>query len=137
MLIRDEIFSWEGWGGKLRLGSGKCRLRMFDLRKGNSKGLSHLRPNIVIVSDIPDSPMSVRSCSGHIASSIARSYNIDPARMMFIEYYESKNYGEQDEHNIPERYEVVEFEWHEGSAIKPKWRPLKPPMLESIQELLS
>ena len=39
MLIYDDIYSWEGWGGMLRLASGKCRLRIFDLKKGNEKRL--------------------------------------------------------------------------------------------------
>ena len=72
MLIYDDIYSWEGWGGKLRLASGKCRLRIFDLKKGNKKGLAHLRPIIVIAADVPESRMSVRSCCGHIATCITK-----------------------------------------------------------------
>ena len=34
MLIYDDIFAWEGWGGELRLASGECRLRIIDLKKG-------------------------------------------------------------------------------------------------------
>ena len=59
MLIHDDICSWEGFGGKLRLGSGKCRLQIFDLTAGGKKGLAHLKPIIVVVSDIPESKMSV------------------------------------------------------------------------------
>ena len=38
---------------------------------------------------------------------------------------------------IPERIEAVEFEWHDGKAINPKWRPLNPAMLELVRELLA
>ena len=62
MLIYDQIYSWEGFGGVLRLASGKCRLRIFDLEKEDRTGLAHLRPTIIIASDVPDSRMSVRSC---------------------------------------------------------------------------
>jgi hypothetical protein len=136
MLIYDDIYSWEGWGGKLRLASGKCRLRVFDLTKGNKKGLTHLKPMIVIVSDVDGSPMSVRSCSGHIATSIARQFKIKPHQMLFIEYYPQTVYGQQREHKISEKYDLVEFSWHQDKAIEPKWRTLKPPLLDMVQELV-
>jgi hypothetical protein len=68
MVVYDEIYSWQGWGGKLKLGSGSCRLRIYDLERGIAKGLSHLRPIIIIVSDVPQSRMSIKSCAGHIAT---------------------------------------------------------------------
>ena len=92
MLIYDNIYSWEGWGGTLRLASGQCRLRIFDLKDHNTNGLSHLRPIIVIASDIPESRMSVRSCCGHIATCVTKEFNIKPQRMMFIEYYPQSTY---------------------------------------------
>ncbi|MGD1973292.1 MAG: hypothetical protein PVH37_07120 [Desulfobacterales bacterium] len=136
MLIYDDIYSWEGWGGKLRLASGKCRLRVFDLKKGNKKGLTHLKPMIVIVSDVDGSPMSVRSCSGHIATSIARQFKIKPNQMLFIEYYPQTVYGQQREHKILEKYDLVEFSWHQDKAIEPKWRTLKSPLLDMVEELV-
>ena len=136
MLIYDDIYSWEGWGGKLRLASGKCRLRVFDLKKGSKKGLTHLKPMIVIVADVDGSPMSVRSCSGHIATSIARQFKIKPQQMLFIEYYPQTVYGQQREHTISEKYDLVEFNWHQDKAIEPKWRTLEPPLLDMILELV-
>ena len=136
MLIHDDIYSWKGWGGKLLLGSGKCRLRIFDLKKSDEKGLSYLRPIIVIVSDIPESKLSVRSCAGHIATKVIKDFNIDPNRMMYTEYYQEVIYGEKKDRVIPERYDVVEFIWQEGKAIQPKWRSLKSPMVETIREVL-
>ena len=135
MLIYDDIYSWAGWGGKLRLASGKCRLRIFDLKKGNAKGLAHLKPMIVIVSDVAGSPMSVRSCCGHIATSITREFNINPHRMLFIEYYPQTEYGRHQQHKIAEKYDLVEFNWHQEKAIEPKWRTLKSPLLDMILEL--
>ena len=82
VLIYDEIYSWEGFGGVLRLASGKCRLWIFDLKKGDREGLAHLRPIIIIASDVADSRMTVRSCCGHIASGVARKFNIKPERMI-------------------------------------------------------
>jgi len=136
MLIYDDIYSWEGWGGRLRLASGKCRLRIFDLKERNKKGLAHLRPIIVIVSDVAESRMSVRSCSGHIATSITKEFNIKPHRMLFIEYYPKTVYGEHREHVITEKYDVVEFNWYQDKAIEPKWRTLKPPLLDMIREMV-
>jgi hypothetical protein len=136
MIIYDDIFSWEGWGGELRLASGKCRLRIYDLEHEKAESLSHLRPVIVVVSDIPESRMSVRSCTGHIATNVTQQFNIKPHRMLFIEYYPETAYGEHNEHIISEKYDVVEFTWHEGRAIEPKWRTLKPPLLDVIKDIV-
>lgn len=135
MLIHDDIFSWEGFGGKLRLANGKCRLKIFDLSKGSGKGLAHIRPLIVIVSDIPDSGMSVRSCSSHIATMVTKEFGMDPNRILFIEYYPSTSYGENKENVIPERYEAIDFTWYQDKALEPKYRKLTSPMLETVKEL--
>jgi len=136
MLIYDQIYSWEGFGGVLRLASGRCRLRIFDLEKDDRTGLAHIRPMIIIASDVADSRMSVRSCCGHIATGVARDFNIKPDRMMFVEYYPQTVYGEQQNHVIAEKYDVVDFKWHEDKAIQPKWRALKQPMLDIVKSLL-
>lgn len=137
MKVYDDIFSWEGWGGPLKLGSGKCKLRIFDLsRRKIGKGLTHLRPIIVMASDIPESRMSIRSCAGHIATRVTQFFRINHDRMMYIEYYPALRYGENQERFIPERYEVVDFIWYDDKAIKPVWRNLNPPLLDTIKELL-
>lgn len=137
MLIHDDIFSWSGWGGKLKLGSGKCRLRIFDLKKSESEEPTPIRHIIVLVSDVPESKMSARSCSSHVATSVAKEFNIDPHRMLWVEYYPSTRYGINDEHVIPERFEAVEFNWHGDKALSPKWRELKPPLLDQIRKLVA
>jgi hypothetical protein len=136
MLIYDDIYCWEGWGGALRLASGKCHLRIYDLKGDDRQGLAHLRPIIVIASDVPDSRMSVRSCCGHIATCVTREFDIKPHRMMFIEYYPQTEYGEKRQHIIEEKYDMVEFNWLDEGAIEPKWRTLKPPLLDAIKELV-
>ena len=136
MQIYDDIYSWEGWGGALRLASGKCRLRIFDLKDSGTSSLAHLRPIIVIASDVPESRMSVRSCCGHIATSVTREFDIKPHRMMFIEYYPQSEYGENREHIIEEKYDLVEFTWLDEGAIEPRWRTLKSPMLDVIKDLV-
>jgi len=133
----DDIFTWEGWGGRLRLGSGCCRLRIFDLSRGKpSRGLTHLKPIIVLVTDVPESRMSVRSCAGHIATQVTQKFNIHPNRMVFVEHYPAIRYGTGNERLIPERYDGVEFVWVEDKAIRPTWRPLAPPMLDVVKEIL-
>ncbi len=136
MLIYNDMFAWEGFGGILRLASGKCHLLIFDLKQNKQNGLAHLKPIIVIATDVEDSRMSVRSCSGHIATSVARKFNFKPDRMMFIEYYPRKVYGEQGDQVIEEKYDVVDFNWHDDKAIQPKWRALKPPMLDVVKGLM-
>ena len=138
MLTYDNVYSWAGWGGKLRLGNGKCRLRIFDLRKDETaKGVSFLKPIIVVIADVPDSKMSIRSCTSHIATCVANDFNIDPSRMLWIEYYPQTTYGQEGERVISERLEAVEFEWRNDKAIRPKWRPLQPQLLEAVKNLIS
>jgi hypothetical protein len=136
MLIYDDIFAWEGFGGKLRIGAGTCRLKIFDLRRGEKKGLAHLRPIIVVATDVPESRMSVRSCVSHIATSVAKAFEIDPQRMLFLEYYPQATYGRKNEKHIPERYDAVDFQWHEDKALHPKWRTVKPPLLDILRMLM-
>ena len=136
MLIYDDIYAWSGWGGKLKLGSGKCRLRIFDLKKGNNRELMHLRPIIVVVSDVKDSKISIRSASSHIATLVTKAFNIDPLRMLWVEYYPENKYGAGDTHSIPEKLDAVEFSWYGDKAIQPKWRPLMPPLLDEIKKLI-
>ena len=134
MLIHDDIFAWEGFGGLLRLGSGKCRLRIIDLKKGSHKGLAHLRPYIIVASDVPESRMSVRSCVSHIATSVAKAFGINPNRMLFVEYAPPSTYGVDGENLIPERFDAVEFTWHGDKALHPKWRALQPHLLDIVRK---
>jgi hypothetical protein len=136
MLIHDSSFAWEGWGGKLRLGSGKCRLRIFDTRKAGGAGLTYLRPLVVVVTDLPDSPLSVKSCTSHVATKVSQRFHLDPQRMLWVEYYPAETYGMQGARLMPERFEAVDFTWLEGKAIYPKWRPLVPPLLDLVRDLV-
>lgn len=135
MLIHDEIFTWDGWGGKLQLASGKCRLRIYDRSRGAGTGVAFLRPFVIVVSDLPDSKMTIRSCAGHIATHVTEKFSIDPHRMLWVEYYPAISYGIHSEHTIPEQYVAVDFEWYKEKAISPKWRQLQPPLLDIIKDL--
>ena len=138
MRIYDNIYFWKGWGGKLQLGSGKCHLQIFDLRKDKSAhGISFIKPIIAVITDVPESKMSIRSCTSHIATCVVNDFNIDSSRMMWIEYYPQTSYGLQKEKAIPERVEMVEFEWLENKAIRPKWRILPPLLLKAVQKLMN
>lgn len=137
MIIYDDIYEWEGWGGRMKLGSGKCRLRIFDLRKSGRKGVSLLHPFIAIASDVPDSKMSIRSCISHIATCVAREFSIDPHRTVWVEYYPAKTYGTAGQHAIPEKFERVDLTWNDDLAMHPGWRPLKPEMHDLVKELVA
>ncbi len=137
MRIYDSTYYWEGWGGKLQLASGKCRLRIYDRSRGKNTGISFLKPYIVIVSDLPDSKMTVRSCAGHIATTVTREFNMDPDRMLWVEYYPLVTYGTNFEYAIPEQYIAVDFEWHKDKALHPQWRELKSPLLDTVKDLIA
>lgn len=135
MLIHDSIYTWEGWGGKLRLASGRCRLRIFDRRK-SGEPVTILRPYLVVVSDVAESKMSIRSCAGHIATKITHEFNIDHQRMLYVEYYPAIRYGRHHEYQIAEQYVAVDFTWKEGRAMHPKWRQLNSPILDVVKNLM-
>ncbi len=136
MVIYDDIYHWKGWGGKLALASGSCRLRIFDQKRAGPKDTVLLRPVIVIVSDVPGNEMSVRSCASHIATMVTKDFGINPQRMLWIEYHPALVYGRKVIHTVPERYDSVEFTWKGDKAITPKWRPLKPPILDEVIRLV-
>jgi len=97
----------------------------------------HLRPIIVLVSDVPGSRMSVRAATSHVVTMVAKEFNLDPHRMLWIEYYPENKYGVDGKRVIPEKFDAVEFTWHEDKAIQPKWRTLKPPLLDEIKKLIT
>ena len=136
MLIYGDIFNWKGFGGKLKLASGKCWLKIYDLSGDQTDGLLLLKPIIVIATDHPGSKMSVRSCSSHIATMVSQRFHVPPSRMQFVEYYPQKIYGKEAKRFIPEILEAVNFTWKEDLAIHPKLRPLSPLLLKRLQELL-
>jgi hypothetical protein len=141
MLIHDDIFTWDGWGGALRLASGKCRLRIIDLGKDKTSGVTHMKPFVVVVQDLhTDAPnlgrMSVRSCCSHIATQVTQKFNIDPARMVFVEYYPAKTYGDKGQYTVAERLEMVSLVWAGGKALRPQWKPLIDPIRGIVLDLL-
>lgn len=136
MLIYNDIYSWQGWGGKLKLASGKCWLRIYDRSRGAEQTVQFLRPYVIIVTDVADSKMSIRSCAGHIATNVVQDFKIDPHRMLYVEYYPEVHYGANARRTIPEQYVAVDFTWYEEKALNPKWRQLKPPLLDIVKTLV-
>ncbi|MBU4317871.1 MAG: hypothetical protein KKF30_11445 [Proteobacteria bacterium] len=135
MLIYHGEYHWEGWGGKLRLGHGKCRLSVFDLSKEFS-GILHFKSHMAIVSDLADSPTSVKNYTGHIATGVTEKYQIEPSRLIWVEYYPEKRFGIQKQMVIPERFDETEFTWIHGKAIHPGWKPLKKAYLDILEHLM-
>ncbi len=138
----DDIFSWDGWGGKFRLTSGRCRLRIYDLQEPEKPGPVFLRPIIVVVSNIPEGRktrgvVSIRSCAGHIATQVTRQFNITPERMLYIEHHPAKVYGRPRIRTIPERYEAVDFKWRQGRAFAIHWRKLDPRLADLVAGLIT
>ncbi len=143
MLIHDDIFAWEGFGGVFHLAAGQCWLRLYDLSRGARPNVAMIRPIVAVVSDLPDEgtpnikKVTVRSCASHIATMVAQRFKIDPHRMTYVEYYPASTYGEHNQHVIEARYEKVDFSWHGDKALHPKWRPLPQPLLAMVVGLLT
>lgn len=141
MLIHDDVFQWDGWGGQLKLCSGQCRLRIFNLKGHNTDGLTPFKPYVVVTSELagennPRSWVTMRSMAGHIASRVCEQWKIDPQRMVYVEYYPGSVYGKENEHRVPQRLESAAFEWHETGAMNAVWQPLKAPLLDWLIDAL-
>lgn len=140
MLIYDDIYSWDGWGGKLKLASGRCHMKIYDLRQREQTGVALLKPFVVVVSDLPfekqgPNQMTVKSCAGHIATRVVREFKIDPHRMVWVEHYrltpEDKGVA-----YARERFEEAEFTWTDSGAISPRWKPLNPALEKQLRRWL-
>ena len=139
MLVYDDIFEGAGWGGQLKLAKGRCRLWIFDLNRSERTDVLHLRPMVVVASDLPREGMmkgevSVRSAAGHIATVVSRQFEIDPQRMQFVEYTPRETYGKHNEYVIEAGYDAVEFTWQDGLALFPRIKPLDPELVAILKE---
>ncbi len=143
MKVFDDVLTWEGYAGKFNLCAGRCRLRLFDLAKGDAGGTPVLKPMIAVVSDLPGDKLttmksvSVRACIGHVATTIVHRFKIEPNRMVLIEYYPRATYGLETKKIIPEKHDVVDLQWHGKKALFPTWRPLKAPLLDTVRDLIA
>jgi hypothetical protein len=140
-MVYDDIFEWEGWGGQLKLANGRCRLRIYDLNRSDNLDVIHLRPILVVASDLPREGMlkgevSVRSAAGHIATVVSRKFHIDPARMQFVEYIPRETYGKNNEYVIEAVFDAVDFSWQDGLALFPRTKPLEPALAAFLKEQL-
>ncbi|ABW68485.1 hypothetical protein [Desulfosudis oleivorans] len=137
MILYNDIYHWEGLGKAFGLATGRIRLRIFDLDKApENRGVRHLRPMVVVVSDVPGESITVKGWAGPLASFISRAFHIDPHRMLWVEHYPAVQYGVKHVKQIDEIFEAVEFTWEEGVAVAPKWRPLKPPLRDVVKNLV-
>lgn len=138
----DDIFAWDGWGGELKLSSGRCHLRIYDLQSSDKHDPVILKSIIVVVSDLPEAyattgTLSIRSCAGHIATRLVRQFQIPPDRMLYIEYHPLKTYGREQTRTIQERYEAVDFKWRDEKAFPTKWRVLDAHLRDKVKGLMN
>jgi hypothetical protein len=136
MILYNDIYSWEGLGRKFGLAVGKIRLRIFNLNEHDAGDVVHLRPIIVVVSDVPGEKISVKGWAGPLAGYIVNDFGINPDRMLWVEYYPAVEYGKRTIKYIQEKFEAVDFTWEAGRAVRPRWRDLKPPLLDTVRQLV-
>lgn len=145
MRVHDGIYTWDGWGGKMKLGSGRCRLMIFDMaQRQQTRGVAPLKRHIVIVSDLPETQattrrdiMSVKSCASHIATGVVRDFHLDRHRLVWIEHYPADPEDSAIRYKSAERFDEVSFEWKEDLALQPKWKTPSPDMISLVRELLA
>ena len=137
MRIYDDIFDWDGWGGVMRLGSGRCHLQIYDLQKAKGGSLTYLKPIILLLRDLPKkriNDMSVRSSIGNIATLAMQRFKLEPQRCLLVLYSPGCVYGPENDRVIPEKFETVDFDWNEHRALNPHWRPLTGPLCKWLKE---
>ncbi len=140
MKLYQGIFQWEGWGGVLKLASGKCQLTLYDLSSSEPRHIIPMETAIAVVSDI-DEPrrqgqwVSIRSCAAHIATQVVEKFDLKPQRLLWIEYTPEKAYGPCKEKVIPESYSAVKFEWRQKAAFNPVRKPLDGDRIRLIESL--
>ncbi|MDY6905713.1 MAG: hypothetical protein SWH61_13640 [Thermodesulfobacteriota bacterium] len=137
MILYNDIFQWEGLSKPLGLAMGKIRLRIFDLNQQRGSQITHIRPIIVVVSDVPGEKITVKGWAAPLATFICREFAIDPNRMTWVEHYPRVQYGIDNAKYIPEKYEAVDFTWQDDMAAHPRWRPMKSPMLDIVRDLVN
>lgn len=141
MILFNGTYRWPGWGGLLELAKGKCRMWIFDLNRLPAGGVIHMKPFLVVVSDLPKEGMTkgevtVRSAASHIATRIVDRYGVEPSRLLFVEYFPEAEYGRDPPKRIPAVLDLVEFEWRERLALAPRRRPLEHPLRGLVRELV-
>jgi len=140
MFIHNDIFTWDGWGGAIRLAAGKCHLWLFDLRRIPKRpaGTVFMQPFIGVVMEIdPDNPISLRSVTSHIATRVTQKFHIDPRRLLWVEYAPAHTYGRNQTRSVPAKLDAVEMQWVDGKALIPKWRPLEEPLRSLVLDLIA
>jgi hypothetical protein len=138
--IFNDIFTWDGWGGLIRLAAGRCHLWLFDLRKvsGRPEGMIFMQPFVGVIQEIdPGNPVSLRSVTSHVATMVVRRFNIDPRRLLWVEYVPERIYGGQARRTVPEKLDQVELNWVEGKAMIPGWRPLDEPLRTLVKGVIA
>jgi hypothetical protein len=140
-LLYDDLFEWEGWGGHLKLASGRCRLLLCDLGR-DRRGAVRLKPLVAVAREISDAPrvagrLAIRSCAGHIATEICRRFAVAPQKLLYVEYYPPSRYGHRGQFTVAERFEAARFQWHGTRAMNPKWFPLEERLVEALKPLVA
>ncbi len=140
MLIYDGPYRWDGWGARFKLGSGECRLRIYDLSKSDrGESVSFLKPLLAILTDTQEenpsvNKMTVRGCAGHIATCVVKDFNLDAKKIQWVEYYPPSSPKAKD--NPEKLFHLVEFQWRGEKALRPDWRTPPAPLLNLLVELI-
>ena len=86
--------------------------------------------------DVPGEQVSVKGWAGPLAGYIVEDFGINTQRMTWVEYYPAVKYGKREIKHIREKFESVEFTWSAGRAVKPRWRDLTSPLLDTVRDLV-
>lgn len=97
-----------------------CRLEIWAARG--------IAPVVLVTERLDNDGTSVTNWAEHLAEQVCRDYELDPAKMWWLECYEREDDGD-DYHNLSERtrrseFDAVHFQHGPGARLhSPRWLP--------------
>ena len=133
-------FEWENDAPGIHHQRWQCHLHVFNLDQVPDLDFKMTRPMAVVATAIKehDQPgnKSIRSFAHQILTKACEDFQLDPARVMFVEYVAPREFGRKESRQLPARLFAGDFRWHNGRAMYPHWQELENPLKTTIQQLL-
>ena len=133
-------FEWENDAPGIHHQRWQCHLHVFNLDQVPELDFKLIRPIAVVATMISENDQpgntSIRSFAHHIATKACADFDLDPTRILFVEYVAPREFGRVERRHLPARFFAGDFRWHNGRAMYPHWQELEDPLKTTIQQLL-
>lgn len=81
---------------------------------------------IAIVTEVDNNPgASITNAAENVATEIVKKFDLDPKHLIYIEHYRHGRWGGCEYgHGLRSSWDHVTFDWNNGRASHPQWKPL-------------